>query len=525
MRTIFTFLAFIAITTFGHSQNYNLTQVGYLDITGIRETTASDIWGWVDSEGNEYAIIGLKNGTSIIDVTDPSNPVEVFFEPGLNSIWRDIKTWNNHAYVTTEAKQGLLIIDLSTLPGDTNLSTSYYTPDGTNGGLDMSAHNLFIDENGICYIFGANRDMGGCIMLDLADPKNPVEVGKVENWYVHDGVAKNNRLFLANINVGFFSIFDITDKTNPVLLGVRNTPNNFTHNLWFSDDLNYVYTTDEVSGAYLGEYDVSDPGAITETDRIRTTTGTDVIPHNTHFINNFIVTSYYRDGVIIHDVSQKGNMIEVARFDTSPFLSGNGFNGCWGAYPWLPSGNILASDIERGLFVLSSDYKRGCYLEGNVTDIATGNSISNVKLEILTTPIKDSTSLSGEYRSGYGIAGTYSVRFSHPSYTSKTINNVEILHGEITRLDVQLGVAVSTTGNPDLDLDVYPNPFSDEILIKTADTNLHIKVYNILGDIVLEQKIIPGNSVKFPERTANGIYLVRVFKKEDIVLTKKMLKE
>lgn len=389
MRTYFSFLAFLAITTFGHSQDYNLTQVGYLDITGIRGTSASDIWGWVDSEGNEYAIIGLNNGTSIIDVTNPANPVEVFFEPGINSIWRDIKTWNNHAYVTTEAKQGLLIIDLSTLPGDANLATSYYTPAGTNGGLDMSAHNLFIDENGICYIFGANRDSGGCIMLDLADPKNPIEVGKVENWYVHDGVAKNNILFLANILDGFFSMFDVTDKANPVFLGNRNTPNNFTHNLWFSDDLNYVYTTDEVSGAFLAEYDVSDPGAITETDRIRTTTGTDVIPHNTHFINNFIVTSYYRDGVIIHDVSDKGNMKEVARFDTSPAFSGNGFNGCWGVYPWLPSCNIIASDIENGLYILKPA------VELDVCGLLDTIEFPNNPISIYPNPFQDELRVAG----------------------------------------------------------------------------------------------------------------------------------
>ena len=59
----------------------------------------------------------------------------------------------------------------------------------------------------------------------------------------------------------------------------------------------------------------------------------DVIPHNSHFINDYIVTSYYRDGVTVHDVANKGNMVEVGNFDTSPSFSGDGFNGCWGVYP------------------------------------------------------------------------------------------------------------------------------------------------------------------------------------------------
>ena len=55
-------------------------------------TDLSDIWGWVDSLGNEYAIVGTNQGTSIFSLVNPSQPVEVFFEQGMYSIWRDIKT-------------------------------------------------------------------------------------------------------------------------------------------------------------------------------------------------------------------------------------------------------------------------------------------------------------------------------------------------------------------------------------------------------------------------------------------------
>ncbi len=358
MKYILSFLSLIILYNF-HAQNYNLDQVGYLDLCSDHSTQASDIWGWVDSEGNEYAIVGLNNGTSIVDVTDPANPVEVFFEPGTSSIWRDIKTYGCHAYVTTEAREGLLIIDLSTLPNDTNLKTTYWTPPGTINGDKLSAHNIFIDEFGTCYLFGANKGNKGALMLDLSNPEQPVEIGKADAWYAHDGVAKNNILYLGNVYAGHLSIFDVSDKSTPVLLGVKTTPNSFSHNVWFSDDQNYLYNTDEVSGAYIVEYDISDPSDIKETDRIRTTLADNVIPHNTHFINDYLVTSYYRDGVIIHDVSNKGNMVEVARYDTSPSFSGNGFNGCWGVYPFLPSGNIIASDIENGLHVLKANFDMG----------------------------------------------------------------------------------------------------------------------------------------------------------------------
>ena len=143
----------------------NMTEIGYLDLVSMHSSDASDIWGYVDQSGNEYAIVGLNDGTSVVDISDPANPVEVFYEPGMNSIWRDIKTWGDYAYVTTEAANGLLIIDLSTLPGNTNLTTSYYT--GPTGNEWESAHNLYIDENGYCYIFGANRGEGGTIILDV----------------------------------------------------------------------------------------------------------------------------------------------------------------------------------------------------------------------------------------------------------------------------------------------------------------------------------------------------------------------
>jgi choice-of-anchor B domain-containing protein len=524
-KLILAFGVFLYSSLVSGQTNYNMSLLGHIDLCDIHSAKAANLWGWADGNGNEYAIVGLSKGVSVVDVTDPTNPTEVFFQPGAQNIWREVKVWNNHAYITTEAREGLLIIDLSTLPGDPNLFTTYYSVSGTIGDNPMSAHTLFIDENGICYLFGANRGNGGAIMLDLGDPKNPVEIGNVDNWYVHDGYARKDTLFLANINNGWFSIFDVRDKSNPVFLGLKQTPSRFTHNIWLSDDMKYAYTTDEVSGAFITEYDVSDLGAISETDRIRTYTREDVIPHNTHFINDFIVTSYYRDGVIIHDVSQRGNMIEVALYDTSPFLQGNGFNGCWGVFPYFPSGNVIASDIELGLFVLAPEYKRGCYLEGVVTDIATGDPIPNVKVEILSTPITKNANFSGEYKSGYGVEGFYSVLFSHPSYPNKTINNVQLQHGLITQLDVQLGVAVSLTGNQQLDLDIYPNPFTDRLLVKTVDTNLSIKLYNVLGDVVLQQKITPGTPIKLPQGTASGIYFIRVLKNEEVVLTKKMIKQ
>src|SRR3989338_5936888 len=269
----------------------------------------NDVWGYVDELGNEYGLIGAEKGTSVVDLSDPSNPTEIFWEPGMESIWRDLKSFGDYAYITTEASNGLLIIDLTPLPASTVLPTTLYT--GPVSTPWQSAHNLYIDEFGYAYIFGSNRGNGGVIILDVAtDPMNPIEVGVFDDWYVHDGYVQNDTMYLAHISDGFMSIVDVTDRSNPVLLGTKTTPSTFTHNIWTRADGQYAFTTDEVSGGFVGAYNVSDPANIVEVDRIQSSPGSGVIPHNTHVLGNYLITSWYSDGVVIHDATYPYNLIE-----------------------------------------------------------------------------------------------------------------------------------------------------------------------------------------------------------------------
>src|SRR5690606_10274877 len=142
--------------------------------------------------------------------------------------------------------------------------------------------------------------------------------------------------------------------------------------IWPSDNGQFVYTTDEVSGAFIGAYDITNPSNIIEVDRVQSSPGANVIPHNTHVKDNFLVTSYYSDGIVVHDATYSYNLVEVANFDTYPTQT-TGYDGCWGAYPYLPSGNVLATDRETGLFVLGINYTQAAYLEGTVTDAITSN--------------------------------------------------------------------------------------------------------------------------------------------------------
>lgn len=413
----------------------NISLVSRVDYQATHNTYLNDIWGHVDQNGIEYALVGARLGTSVVSLANPTSPLEVFWEPGAESIWRDLKTWKNYAYVTTEAKSGLLILDLSSLPDASQIAASYYT--GPTSDTWLSAHNLFIDSNGYAYIFGADRDNGGVIILDVhTDPLNPVEVGSFDNWYCHDGIVINDTMYLAHIFDGIISIVDVTDKANPVLLGVKNTPNNFSHNIWTTPNGDYGFTTDEVSGGHIGSFDLRNPSNIIELDRIQSSPGAGVVPHNAHVKGDFLITSHYSDGVTIHDISRPSNLVEVGAYDTYPIQT-KGTDGCWGAYPFLPSGFILATDIEEGLFVLNPTYKHACFLEGLVSDLNTSAVLNQVKVEITGYNQLEYTDLNGLYEAGILTPGTYQVTFSKVGYYPQTIS-VNLSENNVTTLSVAL---------------------------------------------------------------------------------------
>ena len=255
------------------SQNsLNMSLLGEYDYPNSQ---GNDIWGWVSPDGSEYALVGLTDGFSVVNVTDPLNPTEEFFIADLNSIWRDVKTWGHFAYVTTEEDAGLLIVDLSDMSGNTYYhKTVFSNPNGSSVEF-TAAHNIYIDENGIAYIFGASSNTSsfptnGAIFLDLTiDPINPIYVGEWDDYYVHDGMARGDTLYLGCIYEGDMYVVDVSDKANPQNLGNVSTPNNFTHNAWVSDNGDFVFTTDEKPDAYIGSYDISDLNNIQEVDRIQ----------------------------------------------------------------------------------------------------------------------------------------------------------------------------------------------------------------------------------------------------------------
>ncbi|MBK9016730.1 MAG: choice-of-anchor B family protein [Saprospiraceae bacterium] len=376
----------------------NMTLLDQIDYT----QDLNDIWGWVDpDDGIEYALVGTVTGVSVVSLADPSNAVEVEFLPGANSTWRDIKTWGNYAYCINEEANGLMVINLTDAPN--NITATNWSPNLPGLGTYTTAHNIWIDEFGYAYIAGANINSGGMLIVDVfSTPGSPQFVAPAPAVYSHDVYTRDNIMYASEIYGGNMTIYDVSNKQNITMLGQQQTPYVFTHNVWLSDDGNVAFTTDEKANAPIGAYDVSDPDNIIELDQFRpvATLGASVIPHNVHVWQDWLIISYYTDGGIIADASRPENIIEVGNWDS--FLGGNGgYNGAWGAYPFLPSGLVLLTDIGNGLFVCGATYVRACWLEGIVTDAVTGLPIQGASAHIESTQANAATTgLNGVYKAG-----------------------------------------------------------------------------------------------------------------------------
>jgi choice-of-anchor B domain-containing protein len=361
---------------------------------------------------------------------------------GAQSQWREMKTYSHYAYVVTEGGGGLLIIDLANLP--TSETHTFFTPTITvNGQTNQlgSAHTVWVDEKGFLYLMGTDIQGASTLIFDLKpNPAQPTYVGATvrNGTYVHDAFSRGDTLWEANINAGYFSVYNITNRANPQFITTQATPQDFTHNTWLSDDSNTLFTTDERANSWIAAYDITDLTDIKELDRWRrkATEGTGVIIHNVHIKNDFAIAAHYTDGVSIVDAHKPDNLVEVGNFDSYTGTS-TGFNGCWEAYPYFPSGRIILSDINTGLWVLQPTYKRACYLEGNVKDTITNANLNGVLVEILSTAENELSATTGDYKMGYVHAGTYSVRFSKAGYRSKTVSAV-LTNGQITNLNVKL---------------------------------------------------------------------------------------
>lgn len=397
----------------------------------------NDVWGYVAPDGTEYALVGTRTGLSIVSLADPDNISEVAFISGDASTWRDMKTYNEYAYVVADSgNDGLLIVDLSGLPA--SVTHQYYNVPVGGGNLTQS-HNIYIDtDNGLAYLAGSNLNSGGMVILDVAStPGQAIHVANAPNTYSHDVYVQDDVMYASEIYEGEIRLYDVADINNISAIGAEVTPLDFTHNAWSNAAATHVWTTDEKANAPTAAYDITDPTNPTLVSEFfpPRSVNTGTIPHNVHVQDNYLIISHYTDGLEIVDASVPENPVEVAYYDT--WSGGNGgFNGCWGAYPFLPSGLVLATDIDNGLYVVEVTYQRAARIKGTITeDDFSGPNLNNVLVSI-TNPdgTTTNTNASGFYQTGFVDAGNYTVTFSLPGYVD-VVKSLDFVNGQEIVLD------------------------------------------------------------------------------------------
>lgn len=383
----------LAITpTFLFAQAQELTLLGNWQDDSLVETSwlssrYNEVWG-VAINDLEIAIIGSTEGTHFIDVTDPNNPTEIeaAFTPGAfngpNLIHKDFHHMGNYLYVVAdEGPSTLQIIDMSGLPESVEV---VYDSDA----ILRTSHNIFIDEGsqriysaGGTFNTGANYNF---MVISIEDPENPTLLGAYPNAdlpipYAHDMYVRNDTAYLNNGGQGFRA-YDFTDMDNPQLLGTLTEypESGYNHAGWLNEEGRYYYMLDETHGSAMKVIDVCD---FTDMESVKTfDTGIDwegSIAHNAIVQCNMLYTSYYYEGVEIFDISDPANPVRAYYYDTFDGPNEEFFAGAWGVFPLLPSGNILVSDMQGGLFVLGAIEENCAYNMAGACEVEV-NSIDEI---------------------------------------------------------------------------------------------------------------------------------------------------
>ena len=332
---------FILIISVIFSQSWNTTLIGQLDYSQF----VNDVWGYKADNGKEYALVGTSLGTSIVDVTtNPFQPEEVGFISGEESIWRDVKVYNHHMYISTEADMGIQVVDISD-PENPELVLEWDEI--------SQAHNIF-QADGYLYVVGAN---GGehIEILDVSNPAVPVRVGGWTNEYIHDVYVRDNYAYACGISSSTMYIIDVSDKTNPYTETSWTYPG-AAHAAWLNEDGNYLITADETQGGNIKIWDIQNFENINMVSEWMPEGGEEKSAHNVFVREDFLYISYYVFGLQILDISDPTNPVLAGYFDTYHGEEGL-YEGNWGVYPFAESCHSYVSDMDAGLVLVDFD---GC---------------------------------------------------------------------------------------------------------------------------------------------------------------------
>ncbi len=456
----------------GLADGYPCDNVSLLSRVTINQLSSessdvNDIWGHIDlNTQREYAIVGMNSSVVVVDITSPTSPSVVGEVFGQRTGWRDIKVlqyyddtasrWRAYAYASSES-QGFSIIDLNDLPNSVSLSSLNRD--------DNNAHNIYVSNVNYTFnttinnaapqlhLVGQASNGGAFRSYNLDTPQTPAASftpnGSTRADYTHDissmfitdgraesectnGSAEGCTVML-DFNESEMRLWDHTVQNSTVELSSISYDNvAYTHSGWVTEDQRYAFVHDEIDERQFSlntRVMVFDISSLTNPVLAATwVSDNTTVDHNGYVRGNRYYISNYERGLTILDISDPTAPEQVGFFDTYPDFNSSNFNGAWGVYPFLPSGNIIVSDRQRGLFVLQDNTLNSTTTVGftqstletaanatlNVPVNKSGNDALTVNYEVIqgSADSSDVTLASGELTWGLTETGTKNIELN-----------------------------------------------------------------------------------------------------------------
>ncbi len=510
-------------------ESLNMSLLSNLDLPDLPTRFGSeynDCWGYHTPAGLEIAIIGGTEDIFFVDVSVPSDPEVIYTYHVQNSpsgttnqsLWRDFKSYSHYVYaVADEGTSGLLIFDMINAPS--SITMVKQTVEFFN-----KTHNIYIDEeNGRLYAAGSSSVSNGLVVIDLlSSPADPDEYWNVPlngagGGYVHDVFVRDNIAYCSHGSLQKLQMYDFSNLPSFTIEGtVENYPDpGYNHSSWLNEEGNMLVMCDETHGSDVKLVDVSDPLNISSDD-FKTfyseLLGPDApsasVAHNPFILGDLVYLSYYHDGVQVFNIANPDDISVVAYYDTYPDNDGyTGYNGCWGVYPFFPSGIIIGSDQNYGLFVLQIDelplaidflsfeaYRKtnAVKLEWVIADASFGNQFEINRSSdggVTFQPIGYVNLVDGQDQ--------YEFMDEHVAEAIKYAYRIDFVQEDGSHVPSPLRFV--RTASKELNFRIV-NPVSTELIIDVLRPSdaLEILLYDIEGRAVLQEKIeAPGNRMTF----------------------------
>jgi choice-of-anchor B domain-containing protein len=354
--------------------HYRMSLLSSWNNTSLPRLNGFQIWndltGYYDSTTHrEYVIAGSTDSIYFFDVTDPYHMklCDVENSRAHNVVNRDYECYLHYVYCVNDNGPvgSLQVFDLKHLPDSVH---KVFDSDS----FTVKTHTIFIETASKRLYLSSNALKGGGFaaldIMSLENPEHPVFLARLQVPISADGApfikamhetyVRHDTAYCSAGYEGLW-IFDLRDLAHQRLIGnIINYPQaGYCHSSWPDASGKHLAVTDEVpTGLAVKIFDISDIANARLECLFRSHSG--ATAHNVYWKDSLLYISYYHDGVYVYDVRDTEHPEPVAWYDTYPQNAPDeyhGYNGCWGVYVFLPSGNIAASDMYNGIFMLRAD--------------------------------------------------------------------------------------------------------------------------------------------------------------------------